>query len=92
MRELLTALAPGAVRTLEGLIVSTAALLLLFLGFCLLFNLPKLRASGCHSRVVRGLNELVGTPERYLPPDAPWGVVDQLHTPELLESPPRKSA
>lgn len=83
---------PGALRTLEGLLVSTGALLLLFVGFCLLFNLPKLRPSGRHSKVVRGLDELVGVPQRYLTPDAPWGVVDQLRTPELLDSAPRKSA
>ncbi len=82
----------GALRTLEALAVSTAALLALFIGFCLLFNLSKLRPSGRHSKVVRGLDELLGTPQRYLPPDAPWGPVDQLHTPELLESQGRKSA
>ncbi len=92
MREFLAAVLPGALRTAEGLAISTAALLVLFVGFCLLFNLPKLRPSGRHSKVVRGLDELVGTPQRYLPADAPWGPVDQLHTPELLESPPRKSA
>ena len=83
---------PGVLRTLEGFLLSTGALLVLFVGFCLLFNLPKLRPSGRHSKVVRGLDELVGTPQHYLPPEAPWGVVDQLRTPELLESAPRKSA
>lgn len=82
----------GALRTVEALTISTAALLALFIGFCLLFNLPKLRPSGRHSKVVRGLDELLGTPQRYLPPDAPFGPVDQLHTPELLEINARKSA
>ena len=81
----------AALGTLEGLAISTAALLALFVGFCLLFNLPKLRPSGRHSKVVRGLDELVGTPQHYLAPDAPWGVVDQLRTPELLEGQARKS-
>jgi hypothetical protein len=82
----------GAIGTLEGFIVSTVSLLVLFIGFCLLFNIPKLRPSGRHSKVVRGLDELVGTPQRYLHADAPRGTVDQLHTPELLEAERRKSA
>ena len=92
MSEALTAIAPGALGAAQGLLVSTGALLALFIGFCLLFNLPKLRASGGHSRVVRGLDELVGVPQIYLSPDAPHGTVDQLHTPELLEAQPRKFA
>jgi hypothetical protein len=92
VRELLTDITPGALGTLQGLLLSSAALLALFIGFCVLFNLPKLRASGRHTRVVRGLDELVGVPQTYLPPDAPRGTVDQLRTPELLESQGRKSA
>ena len=82
----------GAIGTLEGFIVSTVSLLVLFIGFCLLFNIPKLRPSGRHSKVVRGRDELVGIPQRYLRADAPRGTVDQLHTPELLEAQRRKSA
>jgi hypothetical protein len=82
----------GAIGTLEGFIVSTVSLLVLFIGFCLLFNIPKLRPSGRHSKVVRGLDELLGIPQRYLHADAPRGTVDQLHTPELLEAERRKSA
>ncbi len=92
MSDVLTAIAPGALGAAQGLLVSTGALLALFIGFCLLFNLPKLRASGRHSRVVRGLDEIVGVPQIYLSPDAPHGRVDQLHTPELLEAQPRKFA
>ena len=89
---MLASIAPGVLGTAQGLLVSTGSLLALFVGFCLLFNLPKLRASGRHSRVVRGLDELVGVPQIYLSPDAPSGTVDQLHTPELLEAEARKSA
>ena len=89
---MLASIAPGVLGTAQGLLVSTGSLLALFVGFCLLFNLPKLRASGRHSRVVRGLDELVGVPQIYLSPDAPSGTVDQLHTPELLEAQARKSA
>jgi hypothetical protein len=88
----LASIAPGVLGTAQGLLVSTVSLLVLFVGFCLLFNLPKLRASGGHSRVVRGLDELVGVPQTYLSPDAPHGTVDQLHTPELVEAQARKSA
>jgi hypothetical protein len=92
VREFLSAITPGALGTLQGLLLSSAALLALFIGFCVLFNLPKLRASGRHTRVVRGLDELVGVPQTYLPPDGPRGTVDQLRTPELLELEARKSA
>lgn len=92
MIDFLRAIAPGALGTLQGLLVSSLAIVALFLGFCVLLNLPKLRASGRHSRVVRGLDEMVGVPQRYLPPDAPRGTVDQLRTPELLEAQARKSA
>lgn len=82
----------AAFGTLQGLLVSTGVLLALFVGFCVLFNLPKLRPSGRHSRVVRSLDEALGDPQQYLPPTAPRGPVDQLRTPELLEAPERKSA
>lgn len=75
----------GALGALTGLGVSSLVILVLFVGFCVLFNLPKLRRSGRHTRVVRGLDELVGQQQTFLPPDAPRGPVDQLRTPELLE-------
>jgi hypothetical protein len=87
-RELL----PGALGTLQGLLVSSLVLLALFVGFCVFLNLPKLRPSGRHSHVVRSLDEALGRQESYLPPDAPRGRTDQLRTPELLESRTRKSA
>jgi len=78
--------------TVEGLVVSTVSLLVLFIGFVLLFNLPKLRPGGRHSRVVRSLDDLVGRRLPYLGPGAPRGTVDQLRTPELLETSRRNSA
>ena len=36
----------AAFGTLEGILVSTAFLLALFIGFCVLFNLPKLKPRG----------------------------------------------
>ena len=82
----------GALGTLQGLVLSSAVLLILFVGFCIVFNLPKLRKSGRHSRVVRSLDEALGRQQSYLSPTAPRGVTDQLSTPELLESKARKSA
>lgn len=82
----------GVLAVLQALLVLTVSLLVLFVGFCLVFTLPKLRPSGRHSGVVRGLEELVGAPQTYLPPRAPRGPVDQLHTPELLETAARKTA
>lgn len=86
------ALWPGALLTLQALLVSSVVLLALFAGFCVLLNLPKLRPSGGRSRVVRSLDEALGERQTYLPPDAPRGPADQLRTPELLEAKSRKSA
>jgi hypothetical protein len=86
------AITPGALATLQGLVVSAVVLLGLFVGFCVLFNFPKLRASGRHSRTVRSLDEAIGRPEAYLPPTTPRGEIDQLHTPELREAQARKTA
>jgi hypothetical protein len=92
MMDWLSAITPGALATLQGLLVSSLVLLALFVGFCVLFNFPKLRPSGRHSRVVRSLDEAIGLGEPYLPPDAPRGPADQLRTPELLEAQARKTA
>ncbi|CAN5407243.1 MAG: hypothetical protein H0T05_04030 [Acidobacteria bacterium] len=92
MTDFLAGVLPGALATLQGVLVSSGVILALFLGFCVLLNLPKLRRSGQHSRVVRGLEEVMGGRQTYLAPDAPRGTVDQLRTPELLEAEARKSA
>ena len=92
MSDLLSRLWPGALMTLQGLLVSSVVLLTLFIGFCVLFNLPKLRSRRRGSRVFRSLDEAMGQPQTYLPPDAPRGPADQLRTPELLEAQARKSA
>jgi len=62
---------------IEAFAVSMIVLLMIFVGFCVLFVFPKLRRRGR---------------DTYLSPDAPHGPVDQLRTPELLESKARKSA
>ena len=82
----------AALGTLQGVVVSAVVLLAMLAGFCVLLTLPKLRPSGRGSRVVRSLDEALGGTQDYLPPTAPHGPVDQLHTPELLEAAQRKSA
>ena len=87
---------PAEIQTLvvgviTGLISSTTFLLALFIGFCFLAGLSKLRSRGRDSLVVRNLNELMNGRFDYLLPDAPRGPADQLHTPELLEQAGRKN-
>lgn len=82
----------AALGVLQVLTVGTLTLLTIFLGFCVVFTLHKLRRAGSRSRVVRGLDEAAGIRQVYLSPDDPHGTVDQLHTPELLKTEARKSA
>jgi len=72
--------------------VAVAAVLGLLIGACVLLGFPKLRASGPRTRVVRSLDEAVGQPEAYFGPEVPRGPIDQLRTPELLESAARKTS
>ena len=61
---------------------STVFVLVLFLGFCIIFGFPKLRPTfGSKSMVVRSLDDLVGQEAyaRYLPASTPRGPVDVLH-------------
>ena len=64
----------GAVGGLGSIVVY---LLVLMLGLCLLLDRTKFRPTR-NSRTVKSLDELVGAPIRYLPPDAPRGTTDQL--------------
>ena len=76
-----------AVTALSGLLASTLFLLILFIGFCIVFGFPKTRMTGKGTTTHRSLDEMVGE-ERYatyLLPSAPRGPADQLRTPELLE-------
>ena len=70
---------------LQGLGFSTVFLLAVFVGFCVLVGLTKLRPTGKRSLVVRSLDDRLGSGARYLPPSVPRGPADQLKTPELLE-------
>jgi hypothetical protein len=92
MSEFLRAITPGALGTLQALLVGVAVVFGLLVGFCVLLSVPKLRPSGRQSKTVRGLDELVGVRQTFLAATAPRGRVDQLRTPELLEALARKSA
>lgn len=61
----------------EAIAISVAVLLVLLVGFCTVFVIPKLRRR---------------TGDTYFSADTPYGPVDQLRTPELLETRSRKSA
>lgn len=63
---------------LAGAVTAVAFLLALFIGVCLLFNLPKLRPTSRKSMVIKSLEERVGEPIHYLPATTPRGPIDQL--------------
>lgn len=63
---------------LEGIAIAVAFLLALFIGFCVILNLPKLRPTSRKSMVIKSLEERVGEPIRYLPSNTPRGTIDQL--------------
>ena len=84
-------LAFGAV---QGLASSTVFVLMLFIGFCVVFGFTKLKkTAGGRTMVVKSLDEMIShQPMIYLKPTDPRGPSDQLHSPELLEGltrPPR---
>lgn len=64
----------GALQGVGGIVVF---LLVLMIGFCLLFDRTKFRPTS-KSKTVKSLDELVGPAISYLPPDAPRGASDQL--------------
>jgi len=71
---------------------SSLVVLALFIGGCVALNVLKLRPRR-GARVVRSLDERLGTPDVYLPPSSvEQSIVDQLRTPELLEGQGRKTA
>jgi hypothetical protein len=75
---------------LTAILSSTAFVLALFLGFCIVLGFPKLRPTfGRKSMVVRSLDDLVGQESfaRYLPASAPRGPIDVLHAGDLKTSP-----
>ena len=70
---------------LQGLILSTGFILVLFVGFLVVAGYCKFRRREPGSAIVRNLAECLGSGAQYLPPNAPRGPADQLRTPELQE-------
>jgi hypothetical protein len=71
---------------LQGLASSTVFILALFIGFCVIVGFTKVKRTAGNAPVVKSLEEsLSHRPVSYLPPDAPRGPADQLHSPELRE-------
>jgi hypothetical protein len=64
----------GAVTGIGSIVVY---LLVLMIGFCLVLDRTKFRSTR-RSKTVKSLDETVGDPIAYLPPDAPRGPSDQL--------------
>ena len=81
------------VGTLTGLGASTVFVLVLFIGFCVVFGFTKtMKTAGGGARVIKSLDERIShQPMVYLAPSAPRGPADQLKAPELLEAAARRS-
>ena len=81
-------LAFGAV---QGLASSTVFILALFIGFCVIVGLTKLKKTAGGVTVIKSLDEqMTHKPMEYLRPSEPHGPIDQLRSPELLEAVARK--
>lgn len=78
--------------TVQGLASSTVFVLVLFIGFCVVFGFTKTKkTAGGSATVVKSLDErITHQPMVYLLPNAPHGPADQLKSPELLEAAARK--
>jgi hypothetical protein len=82
---------PLVFSVLKGVVSSTAFVLALFIGFCVVFGFTKLKRTAGGSMVVKSLDEqITRQPMSYLAPSAPHGPADQLKAPELLEAAARK--
>jgi len=77
---------------LQGLGASTVFVLVLFIGFCVIFGFTKTkRTAGGTASVIKSLDERIShQPMVYLLPTAPRGPADQLKSPELVEAAARK--
>jgi hypothetical protein len=76
---------------IQGLTFSSIFVLVLFIGFCVVFGFTKTKRTAGDAPVIKSLDErLTHQPVTYLPPTAPRGPADQLRAPELLELAARK--
>ena len=77
--------------SLRGVASSTVFILALFIGFCVIVGLTKLKRTSGGVMVIKSLDEqMTHKPMLYLLPNAPHGPADQLRSPELLEAAARK--
>jgi len=67
------------VATLQAAGVAAVVILVLMIGASLLLDVFKLRPSSPKTLTVRNLDEALGRPASYLPPDTPRGTTDQLN-------------
>ncbi len=76
-----------AIGALQGLGASTAFVLALFIGFCVIVGFTKTKkTAGGAAVVIKSLDERIShRPFEYLAPGAPRGPADQLKSPELTE-------
>ena len=81
-----------ALGALQGLASSTVFVLVLFIGFCVVFGFTKtIKTAGGRAKVVKSLDERIShQPMAYFGPGIGRQKVDQLHSPELLEAAARK--
>jgi hypothetical protein len=80
-----------ALGTLQGVVSSSVFVLALFIGFCVIFGLTKLKKTAGRALVVKSLDETITHRSMvYLKPSAPHGPADQLRSPELLEAAARR--
>lgn len=77
---------------LQGVVSSTAFILVLFIGFCIVIGFTKTKKTAGDSSVVKSLDETISRQSMvYLLPTDPRGPADQLRTPELVEGSARRS-
>jgi len=78
---------------LQGLASTTAFVLALFIGFCVVLGFTKTkRTAGGRATVIKSLDERISRKAMvYLAPSAPRGPADQLKAPELMEGAARKA-
>ncbi len=76
---------------LQAFVASAAFLLVLFIGFCVVFAYPKFRHRQ-NALVVRSLDERMNGTFELLGPNTPRGLVDQLKGAEPREGESRRSS
>ena len=81
-----------AIGAVVGVLSSNLFVVALFIGFCVVVGLTKLRRTSGNASVIKSLDEALShQPMQYSSPSDPRGPADQLRTPELLEAATRKS-